>query len=289
MQPEREPCASKWHCYLPLPNHFSPTLRPLTPGYTREIVFLTDGGVDGGSERAVHDLVTPPPPTPSGTPLLAAAAADLRNRMRSGSAAAASTHVHCLGIGHGVHRSLVDGMATRSSGACVYVADGEPLGPKVAFLKRCALAEGAALRPRITARGAVVRAAPHVLPARVFAGEPVRVLLEVVASEADAELVLEAEYGVEGAAGEGGWLAISLPLGKEAAAAAAAAAAAGGNGAGGGDGSGAVEGEALGVLHAMAYIGCLMVRWAWRALPWTSNGFAFPTCLFVGRLFMVQD
>ncbi len=229
----------------------SPTHRPLTPGYTREIVFLTDGGIDGGSERAVHELVTPPP----------AAAADLRNRMRSGSAAAASTHVHCLGIGHGVHRSLVDGMATRSSGACVYVADGEPLGPKVAFLKRCALAEGAALRPRITARGAVVRAAPHVLPARVFAGEPVRVLLEVVASEADAELVLEAEYGVEGA-GEGGRLEISLPLGKEA----AATAAAGGSGAGGGDGSGTAEGEALGVLHAMAYIGCLMVSWAGLAL-----------------------
>ncbi|KXZ47715.1 hypothetical protein GPECTOR_33g597 [Gonium pectorale] len=226
---------------------------PLSPGFTREVVFLTDGGISGHEEQAVYDLVhrtRPSPPSSSSrspsSPYPAAAST-------AASAAALRTRVLSLGIGHGVHRSLLEGMAARSDGAVVYVVDEEAIAAKTAFLKRAALAVGAGLRPRLVARGALVRAAPHVLPQRVFAGEPLHVLLEVCECEPDATLELTAEYGSgagEGA-GEGqaagaeavatATLTLSLPLGAAA-----------------GPGAAVPEGRALGVLHAMTYIGSLL-------------------------------
>ena len=192
---------------------------PIAAGYTREIIFLTDGGISGHEEQAVYDLVNPKAKAPV--------------------PAAARTHVLSLGIGHGVHRSLLDGMSTRSDGAVVYVVDDEAIAAKTAFLKKAATAAGAALRPRLVARNALVRPAPHVLPQRVFAGEPLHVLMEVVSSEPDAALELTADWAEPESAAGAAPLTLSLPLGPALAS--------------------AEEGEALPVLHAMAYIGSLMV------------------------------
>eukprot|EP00198_Chlamydomonas_reinhardtii_P010883 XP_001700220.1 predicted protein [Chlamydomonas reinhardtii] len=191
---------------------------PIAAGYTREIIFLTDGGISGHEEQAVYDLVNPKAKAPV--------------------PAAARTHVLSLGIGHGVHRSLLDGMSTRSDGAVVYVVDDEAIAAKTAFLKKAATAAGAALRPRLVARNALVRPAPHVLPQRVFAGEPLHVLMEVVSSEPDAALELTADWAEPESAAGAAPLTLSLPLGPALAS--------------------AEEGEALPVLHAMAYIGSLM-------------------------------
>ncbi|KAG2497306.1 hypothetical protein HYH03_004889 [Edaphochlamys debaryana] len=204
---------------------------PVTPGYTREIIFLTDGGISGHEEQAVYDLITPPktpsPKTPS---------------PNGPGAAATATHVLCLGIGHGVHRGLLDGMASRSAGAVAYVVDDEAIAAKTAFLKKAAIAQGAAMRPRLMARGALVKTAPHVLPQRVFAGEPLHVLCEVLSCEPDATLELTADF-CDGAAPASApaKLQLSLPLGPVA-----------------GGGAAVEEGQALPVLHAMAYIGSLM-------------------------------
>ncbi|KAG2443412.1 hypothetical protein HXX76_001770 [Chlamydomonas incerta] len=192
---------------------------PIAAGYTREIIFLTDGGISGHEEQAVYDLVNPKAKAPV--------------------PAASRTHVLSLGIGHGVHRSLLDGMSTRSDGAAVYVVDDEAIAAKTSFLKKAATAAGAALRPRLVARNALVRPAPHVLPQRIFAGEPFHVLMEVVSAEPDAAVELTAEWAELSAAGGAAPLTLSLPLGPALA-------------------SAAEEGESLPVLHAMAYIGSLM-------------------------------
>ncbi|KAG2443413.1 hypothetical protein HXX76_001771 [Chlamydomonas incerta] len=192
---------------------------PIAAGYTREIIFLTDGGISGHEEQAVYDLVNPKAKAPV--------------------PAASRTHVLSLGIGHGVHRSLLDGMSTRSDGAAVYVVDDEAIAAKTSFLKKAATAAGAALRPRLVARNALVRPAPHVLPQRIFAGEPFHVLMEVVSAEPDAVVELTAEWAEPSAAGSAAPLTLSLPLGPALA-------------------SAAEEGESLPVLHAMAYIGSLM-------------------------------
>lgn len=155
-----------------------------------------------------------------------------------------TTTVLCLGIGHGVHCGLLDGMSSRSEGAAVYVVDDEAIARKAAYLKKCALAAGALVRPRLVARGALVRAVPHVMPQRIFAGEPFHVLLEVLNAAPDATLELTAELPCGGAAS---LRTFSLPLGPELLQAQAAASAAT-----------AGEGRALAVLHAMAYIGSLV-------------------------------
>ncbi|KAG2492817.1 hypothetical protein HYH03_008975 [Edaphochlamys debaryana] len=244
---------------------------PVTPGYSREIIFLTDGGISGYEEQAVYDLVTPP--KAAKLPEAGGAQADVEAagaKEEGGAAAAAATaaaaaaatvtHVLSLGIGHGVHRGLLDGMATRTQGAAAYVVDEEAIAAKTAFLKKAALAQGAALRPRLTARGALIKPAPHVLPQRVFAGEPLHVLVEVLSCDPDSTLELTADYCAEPSAAttssttpstaspsatapEPAKLSISLPLGSVAGAAAGAA---------------VEEGEALPVLHAMAYIGGLL-------------------------------
>ena len=65
--------------------------------------------------------------------------------------------------------------ASRSNGLAAYVLGDEDIAAKTALLKKAATAQGAALRPRLLARGALVRVAPHVLPQRIFAGEPFHV------------------------------------------------------------------------------------------------------------------
>ncbi|KAG2497307.1 hypothetical protein HYH03_004890 [Edaphochlamys debaryana] len=242
---------------------------PVTPGYTREIIFLTDGGISGHEEQAVYDLISsgssgrprgkvvsaiqnvfkaigdrvgskpkPPAANGDGTPEGPAEA----TAEAPGADVASRTHVLCLGIGHGVHRGLLDGMASRSAGAVAYVVDDEAIAAKTAFLKKAAIAQGAAMRPRLLARGALVKTAPHVLPQRVFAGEPLHVLCEVLSCEPDATLELTADF-CDGAAPASApaKLQLSLPLGPVV-----------------GGGAAVEEGQALPVLHAMAYIGSLM-------------------------------
>lgn len=68
--------------------HSTPT--PLTA----QIILLTDGGISGGEEQHI-------------TALLAGKAGNAAAK-----AAAACTTVFCLGIGHGVHRGLLQGMAS---------------------------------------------------------------------------------------------------------------------------------------------------------------------------------
>ena len=63
---------------------------------SRQIVFLTDGGVGGGEEERIFDLVA--------------------GKAKSHKDAAARTTVFSLGIGHGVHRGLVEGMAKKVRG-----------------------------------------------------------------------------------------------------------------------------------------------------------------------------
>ncbi|PNH05173.1 von Willebrand factor A domain-containing protein 5A [Tetrabaena socialis] len=112
--------------------------RPVAPGYSREIIFLTDGGISGHEEQALYDIVQGGSSSPNGQPPTAAAAApppppppraSVASRLMGllpggkhggggggggggGDAAdvAARTHVLCLGIGHGVHRGVLDGM-----------------------------------------------------------------------------------------------------------------------------------------------------------------------------------
>ena len=62
-----------------------------------QIVLLTDGGVAGEDERRIFDLV-------------GGKAGDVRS-----AASACNTTVFTLGIGHGVHRGLVEGMAKKAS------------------------------------------------------------------------------------------------------------------------------------------------------------------------------
>ncbi len=66
--------------------------------------------------------------TPSSNPL-AKMAAGLRRIVGAGVAAAKAglPTVHSLGIGHGVHRGLLDGMAQRTGGVAQYVVDGESI------------------------------------------------------------------------------------------------------------------------------------------------------------------
>ena len=71
---------------------------PLAKGSSRQIVFLTDGGVGGGEEERIFDLVA------------GKAKQHFSSQLKD---AAAATTVFSLGIGHGVHRGLVEGMAKK--------------------------------------------------------------------------------------------------------------------------------------------------------------------------------
>jgi hypothetical protein len=61
-------------------------------GYKRQIVFLTDGGISGSEEAAMFELIKAPAKSSS-----------------TGESEGEVVPVFCLGIGHGVHRSLLDG------------------------------------------------------------------------------------------------------------------------------------------------------------------------------------
>ncbi len=88
-------------------------IRYRSPPHT-QIIFLTDGGVSSNEEEKIFKLV-------------------------EGHREARNTTVFALGIGHGVHRGLVEGMAKKSGGLAQFVVDGEPIGKKAGMLKRCAL------------------------------------------------------------------------------------------------------------------------------------------------------
>lgn len=214
--------------------------RPVPAGYERHILFLTDGGVDGGQEGAVLQLAAEGAISHGGAgggssgggvakkikkwffsaAQDGAGAAGTSNGAGAGttdagtgkeggeggevskppppacasaapvSALLGATQVHCLGIGQGVHRGLLDGLAARTGGVVKYVGDDEDIAVKTAYLKKVAMAEGAWEAPRLLARGAVVRPVPHVLPTRLFPGEPLQVLVEVVKAEPGASLEL---------------------------------------------------------------------------------------------------
>jgi len=187
--------------------------QPLAADTARQIIFLTDGGVDGGEESRIFDLIEGKGET------------------------ARKTSIFSLGIGHGVHRGLVEGVAKRSGGIAQFVVDGEPLAKKIGLLKKCALAaaNGCYSNPKLLSRSALIRSAPNVLPPRLFSNEPFSVLAEIMKSEPSASLDLSYDFRVGKIASA--CQAQSLTLDK------------------------AVhlpDGHALSVLHAMACIGSLL-------------------------------
>ena len=116
-----------------------------------------------------------------------------------------------------------------------FVVDGEPIGKKAGMLKRCALAGSSSLaKPHIVTRSCLIKAAPHVIPPRLFLNEPTHVLFEVLKSEPGASLDLNAEFISCGSGSEG--FKVSLPL----------------------DTATRVSGDAFAVIHAMSLIGGLL-------------------------------
>ncbi|GAX83003.1 hypothetical protein CEUSTIGMA_g10430.t1 [Chlamydomonas eustigma] len=191
-------------------------------GATRQVIFLTDGGVGGLEEQSIVDLV--------------------------GGPASAHTSVFSLGIGHGVHRGLLDRIAQKSGGVTQYVVDGEPISNKAGLLKRCALSPvtgGCLYSPRLLSRSCLITAAPQVLKPRLFPGEPVHVLFEVIKSEPGASIELTAQYSRPSVT------AHQSPDDSVTAATAFLSALPLSSGT-------QVHGEAFIVLHAMALIGDLM-------------------------------
>ena len=188
--------------------------QPIGPDATRQIIFLTDGGVDGGEESRIFDLI------------------EGKGDMAS------KTSIFSLGIGHGVHRGLVEGVAKRSGGVAQFVVDGEPLAKKIGMLKKCALAAGSNgcySNPKLLSRSALIRSAPNVLPPRLFPGQPFSVLAEIIKSDPTASLDLS--FDLRAGKITSACPAQSLALDK------------------------AVhlpDGDALSVLHAMACIGSLL-------------------------------
>ena len=120
----------------------------------------------------------------------------------------------------------------QSGGVSQFVVDGEPIGKKAGVLKRCALAGASCLtKPRLLTRSCLIKAAPHVLPPRLFPNEPMHVMFEVLKSEGGASLDLHADM-VSGSRG----FKASLPL----------------------DTATRVPGDAFAVLHAMCLISSLL-------------------------------
>ena len=81
-------------------------------GWERKIIFLTDGAISHNQTETVFNMVSPRPSSDSaiGNDLTAGGAAPAASAWD----AAQRTQVFTLGIGHGVHRPLLDGMASRS-------------------------------------------------------------------------------------------------------------------------------------------------------------------------------
>jgi hypothetical protein len=121
----------------------------------------------------------------------------------------------------------------QSGGVSQFVVDGEPIGKKAGMLKRCALAGDSGLtKPRLLSRSCLVKAAPHIMPPRLFSDEPMHILFEVLKSEPGASLDLNADPASVGP--EGYKASLSL------------------------DSATRVPGDAFAVLHAMSLIGGLL-------------------------------
>ena len=142
----------------------------------------------------------------------------------------------------------------QSGGLAQFVLDGEAIGKKAGLLKRCALAEacgGCLARPRLLPRSCLIKAAPNVMPPRLFPNEPTHVLFEVLKLEPGASLDLNADILGGGSGGSTG-----------------SAGSAPGSGSGGStllyatslslNSAVRVPGEAFAVLHAMAVVGGLL-------------------------------
>eukprot|EP00197_Chlamydomonas_leiostraca_P001252 CAMPEP_0202885282 /NCGR_PEP_ID=MMETSP1391-20130828/41582_1 /ASSEMBLY_ACC=CAM_ASM_000867 /TAXON_ID=1034604 /ORGANISM="Chlamydomonas leiostraca, Strain SAG 11-49" /LENGTH=1167 /DNA_ID=CAMNT_0049568525 /DNA_START=90 /DNA_END=3594 /DNA_ORIENTATION=- len=222
---------------------------PVPAGYARTLLFLTDGGISGGEEAAVFDLVAAGSAGAGGGSgvaqrlgsalrKLVPGGGDMGGSGEQGAQSELPPAVLCLGIGHGVHRGLLDGIASRSGGCAQYVADGESITRKAGFLKKAALAGagGCITRPRLVARGAMVRAAPHVLPPRLFPGEPLHMLVEIVQSDAGGSGAVLELVGERAGAGAGGAWSLALPLSSAPVA----------------------QGEEYAVLHGMCWVASLL-------------------------------
>ncbi|KAL3131752.1 hypothetical protein ABBQ38_007471 [Trebouxia sp. C0009 RCD-2024] len=135
---------------------------PVTEGRVRDIVFLTDGGISGA--QRVYDLL----------------------------AQHTDTRVHCMGIGHGAHRDLLEGIAERSGGVCAFVLDDKEIAAKCSYLKRAALTSGALTKVRLVTCNCMLALVPAVPPKWLLPKEPFRVLAEVLQTAPGAKLVLEA-------------------------------------------------------------------------------------------------
>jgi hypothetical protein len=179
-----------------------------------------DGGISGGEEQAVYELVGAGKAAPGA---LESGIAKLKARVLGGGgkpsgdtpatpatpALPGPPAVMCLGIGHGVHRGLLDGMASRSGGVAQYVVDGESIVHKAGFLKKAALAgAGVVVAPRLVGKGVLLRSAPHVLPARLFPGEPLHVLAELLKVDESVGPALE----LVGKRGDGSEWRVEVPL-----------------------------------------------------------------------------
>ncbi len=113
-----------------------------------------------------------PLPQPPSMPLLDKVKAAFTGSTQASSDAAASepaaiaaaTTIHCLGIGHGVHRSLLDGMSTRTGGVVHCVVDDEDIAAKCGALRRAATTGGRLSKPRLLAKGCLAKPAPGRLP-----------------------------------------------------------------------------------------------------------------------------
>jgi len=193
---------------------------PIPEGYERQVIFLTDGGA---SDKAFIEEL-------------------LQKHER-----AAMTTVQCLGVGHGVHRHLVDAMASTTGGLSQYVLSAQDIVPSCSFMKKCALSDDVLLQPRLKPKLCMLRSVPAVLPPRLFAGEPLVVLTEVVKAEKGATLELSAVR----ITGQEVHVTVPIPDVTEDLTSVAARAAAGTKVA-------HLEGSAIATLHAMAYIKCLL-------------------------------
>eukprot|EP00798_Chlamydomonas_sp_ICE-L_P016553 gene16553-22782_t len=190
---------------------------PLEEGVTRQIVFLTDGGVSSNEECNIYSLV------------------EGKGGKGSKPSEDSEITIFSLGIGHGVHRGMVEAVAKKSGGVAQFVVDGEPIANKCAYLKRCALAAATGtdclMNPKLEGKLALLRCAPQVLPPRLFPGEPVPVLIEILKWEAGASVELVATHR------DGTLFRLSLPLDNC---------------------NSKAEGHLFAVLHAMACIDGLM-------------------------------
>ncbi|KAF5835661.1 von Willebrand factor type A domain-containing protein [Dunaliella salina] len=194
---------------------------PIPEGYERQIIFLTDGGAMGDE--------------------------NFTEKLLQKHEQAAKTTVQCLGIGHGVHRKLVDTMASTTGGLSQFAMSAQDIVPACSFLKKCALSEDVLLQPRLKPKLCMLRSVPAVLPPRLFAGEPLLVLTEIVKAEKGAAL----EFSAVRITGEKVSATVPIPDASEELPNVAARAEAGTKVA-------HLEGDAIATLHAMAYIKCLI-------------------------------